>query len=145
MSVNNTFYRMLFFAFFLLTSNTVFAEWIEVGHSDERSFQMYYDPATINKKGDIATVKVLKNFKAPRNSVDPNRPYTFLSNIATQEIWCSENKERLLHIDIWSGTNGTGKIEQSHDYAGRKDWGRRFKISSIESAVISKACSSTKT
>ena len=145
MSVNNTFYRMLFFAFFLLTSNTVFAEWVEVGHSDERSFQMYYDPATINKKGDIAIVKVLKNFKTPHNSVDPNKPYTFLSNIATQEIWCSENKERLLHIAIWSGTNGTGKLEQSHDYAGRKDWGRRFKISSIESVVISKACSSAKT
>ena len=145
MSVNNTFYRMFFSTFFILTSNTVFAEWIEVGHSDERSFQMYYDLATLNKTGDIATVKVLKNFKTPRNSVDPNKPYTFLSKIATQEIWCSENKERLLHIDIWSGTNGTGKLEQSHYYAGRKDWGRRFKISSIESAVISKACSSAKT
>jgi len=145
MKIWNVELKLFYFLFLLISSSSVFAEWIEVGHSDERAFQMYYDPTTINKKGDIATVKVLKNFKAPRNSVDPNKPYTFLSNIATQEIWCSENKELLLHIDIWSGTNGTGKLEQSHDYAGRKDWGRRFKISSIESAVISKVCSSVKT
>jgi len=137
--------KLFYFLFLLVSSSSVFAEWIEVRHSDERAFQMYYDPATINKTGDIATVKVLKNFKVAQNSVDPSKPYTFLSNIATQEIWCSENKERLLHIDIWSGTNGTGKLEQSHDYTGRKDWGRRFKISSIESAVISKACASGKT
>jgi hypothetical protein len=137
--------KLFYFLFLLISSSSVFAEWIEVGHSDERSFQMYYDPATINKTGDLATVKVLKNFKVAQNSVDPSKPYTFLSNIATQEIWCSENKERLLHIDIWSGTNGTGKLEQSHDHVIRKDWGRRFKISSIESAVISKACSSAKT
>ena len=117
-----------------------YAEWVEVGFSEERTFRMYYDPATIKKSGDIATVKVLKNFNTPRNSVDPKKPYTFLSNIATQEIWCSENKERLLRMEIWSGSNGTGKLEQSHDYAGRKDWGQRFKITSIENAVISKAC-----
>ena len=145
MKMGNIQLKLFYFSFLLFSPSLVYAEWIEVGHSDERAFQMYYDPATINKTGDIATVKVLKNFKAPRNSVDPNKPYTFLSNIATQEIWCSENKERLLHMDIWSGTDGTGKLEQSHDYAGRKDWGRRFKISSIESVVISKACSSAKT
>jgi len=123
-----------------LFSGLIHAEWIEVGHSDERAFQMYYDPATINKNGEIATVKVLKNYVKPHDSVDPKKPYTFLSTNSTQEIKCSDNKERLLHIEMWSGLNATGKMEQSHDYAGRNNWGKRYKINSIEATVISKAC-----
>jgi hypothetical protein len=118
------------------------AEWVEVGHSDGRAFQMYYEPASVKKNGDIATVTVLKNFNVPKNSVDPKRPYTFQSTISTQEIQCSTNKARLLHIEIWSGINGVGKLEQTHDYRDKYDWGESFKATSIENAVISKACQS---
>ena len=128
--------------FMLIVPSVSHAEWVEVGHSDERAFQMYYEPASIMKNGDIATVKVLKNFKAPKNSVDPKRPYTFQSTISTQEIQCSSSKERPLHIDIWSGLNGVGKLEQSHDYRGKHDWGESFKATSIENVVITKACQS---
>ena len=128
--------------FMLIVPSVSHAEWVEVGHSDERAFQMYYEPASIMKNVDIATVKVLKNFKTPKNSVDPKKPYTFQSTISTQEIQCSSNKERLLHIDIWSGLNGAGKLEQSHDYRGKYDWGESFKATSIENALITKACQS---
>jgi hypothetical protein len=119
------------------------AEWVEVGFSEERSFRMYYDSATIKKSGDIATVKIVKNFNVPQKSVDPNKPYSYVSRITHQEIKCSENKARPLTIEMWSQLNGSGIMEQSHDYVGKKDWGKRFKITSIESAVISKACNLT--
>jgi hypothetical protein len=122
--------KILFFSL-ILFNLVAHAEWIEVGHSDQRAFEMFYDPSTIQNTGDISTVKVLKNYKTPQNSVDPNKPYIFLSNTSTQEIKCAENKERLLYIEMWSDLNATGKMEQSHDYAGKKDWGRRFKITSI--------------
>jgi hypothetical protein len=126
--------------FMLIVPSVSHAEWVEVGHSDERAFQMYYEPVSVKRNGDIATVKVLKNFRAPKNSVDPKKSYTFQSTISTQEIQCSSNKERLLHIDIWSGLSGAGKIEQSHDYREKYDWGESFKAISIENVVISKAC-----
>ena len=127
--------------FFLASfHNLAFAEWFEVGFSEERTFRMYYDPATIKKNGDIATVKTLKNFSAPQKSVDPNKPYTYFSRITNQEIKCSENKARPLTIEMWSQLNGSGIMEQSHDYVGKKDWGKRYKITSIENAVINKAC-----
>ena len=116
------------------------ADWVEVGFSEERTFRIYYDPATIKKSGDIATVKTLKNFYVPQKSVDPNKPYTYFSRITNQEIKCSENKARPLTIEMWSQINGSGIMEQSHDYVGKKDWGKRYKITSIESALISKAC-----
>ena len=117
-----------------------YAEWVEVGFSEERTFRMYYDPASIKKSGDIATVKTLKNFYNPQQSVDPNKPYIYLSRITNQEIKCSENKERPLTIEMWSQLNGSGIMEQSHDYVEKKDWGKRYKITSIENAVISGAC-----
>ena len=127
----------LLFIFFTALAH---AEWVEVGFSEERTFRMYYDPATIKKSGDIATVKTLKNFYSPQKSVDPNKPYIYLSRITNQEIKCSENKARPLTIEMWSQLNGSGIMEQSHDYVGKKDWGKRYKITSIENAVISGAC-----
>lgn len=133
--------RYLVICSILMTFNGyVHAEWVEVGFSKERSFRMYYEAATIKKSGDIATVKVLKNYNSPQKSVDPNKPYIFLSGIIYQEIKCSENKARPLTIEMWSQPNGSGTMEQSHDYSGRKDWGERYKTSSIQNAVIEKAC-----
>lgn len=129
---------------FLLTFiGIAHAEWVEVGFSQEREFRMYYDSASIKKRGDIATVRVLKNFYLLQKSVDPNKTYTFLSKIIDQEIKCSENKARPLTIEMWSKLNGSGTMEQSHDYVRRKDWGQRYKKTSIENAVISKACNLT--
>jgi hypothetical protein len=133
--------KYLVICIILMTLNGyVHAEWVEVGFSEERSFRMYYDPASIKKSGDIATVQVLKNYRAPQKSVDPNKPYTFLSTITHQEIKCSENKARPLSIEMWSKLNGSGIMEQSHDYAGKKEWGRRYKITSIINGVISRSC-----
>lgn len=116
------------------------AEWAEVDPFDSRKFYFFYDTKSINKRGDIATIKTLKNFKEPQNSVDPNKPYTFLSKTTLQEIDCSKNKYRNREISMWSKGGGEGKLEQTHIYGPDTSWGKWVKTTSIESIVVSKAC-----
>lgn len=82
------------------------AEWAEVDPFDSRKFSFFYDTKSINKRGDIATIKTLKNFKEPQNSVDPNKPYSFLSKTTLQEIDFSKNKYRNREISMWSKGGG---------------------------------------
>ena len=114
--------------------------WTEIDPSDSRKFSFFYDVTSISKQGNIATIKTLKNFKEPQNSVDPNKPYTFLSNTSVQEIDCAKNKYRLKEISMWSKKFGEGKLEQSHSYGQNTSWGKWIKTTSIESIVVSKAC-----
>ena len=116
------------------------ADWVEIDPSDSRSFSFFFDPDSVKKQGNIALVKTLKNFNEPQNSVDPNKPYTFLSNTSIQEIDCAKNKYRLKEISIWSKEFGRGKLEQSHSYESNTSWGSWVKTTSIESIVVSKAC-----
>lgn len=127
---------------FLLISLPSFAatNWIEIDPSDARKFSFFYDSSLITKQDNIATIKTLKNFKGSQNSVDPNKPYTFLSNTSIQEVDCAKNKYRLKEISMWSKEFGEGKLEQTHSYGPTTSWGKWVKTTSIESIVVSKAC-----
>ena len=121
-------FHVAIFASLLVLSWNACAEWVEIASSANRAFSMFYDTTSISKKGELATIKILKNFKEPRNSVDPDRPYKFLSQSSTQQINCATQK------------NASGKMEQLHDYSKKLDWGQRVSDDSIESLVISEAC-----
>ena len=114
--------------------------WTEVDPSDSRKFSLFYDATSISKQGNIATIKTLKNFKEPQNSVDPNKPYTFLSKTSLQEIDCSKNKYRNREISMWSKEGAEGKLEQTHSYGPSTSWGKWVKTTSIESVLVGKAC-----
>jgi len=135
-------YTIYIWYFFLAISFPSYAAttWTEVDPSDSRKFSLFYDATSISKIGNIATIKTLKNFKEPQNSVDPQKPYNFLSNTSTQEIDCSKNKYRLKEISMWSKEGGEGKLEQSHSYGPNTSWGTWVKTTSIESVLVAKAC-----
>jgi len=135
-------YTQNLFYLFLLISLPSFAatNWIEIDPSDSRKFSFFYDATSIVKQGNLATIKTLKNFKEPQNSVDPNKPYTFISKTSFQEIDCSKNKYRNREISMWSKEGGEGKLEQTHSYGPSTSWGKWVKTTSIESIVVSKAC-----
>jgi hypothetical protein len=134
--VFNPFYLVLLLSFPSYAVTT----WTEVDPSESRKFSFFYDSTSITKKGNIAIVKTLKNFKEPQNSVDPNKPYTFMSKTTLQEIDCSKNKYRNREISMWSKEGAEGKLEQSHSYGSNTSWGKWVKTTSIESVVVSKAC-----
>lgn len=116
------------------------AKWLEIDPSDSRGFSFFYDASSIIKRGDFATIKTLKNFKEPQNSVDPNKSYIFFSKTTLQEIDCSKNKYRNREISMWSKGGGEGKLEQTYIYGPDTSWGKWVKTTSIESIVIGKAC-----
>ena len=116
------------------------ANWVEVDPSPNRSFQMFYEPSSIQRDGDISYITVLKNFNEAKSFVDSAHPYTFKSQVAIQEIDCSKNKYRHKKIEMWSDLNGAGKLEQVHEYGKNKSWGKWVKTTSIESILISRAC-----
>ena len=116
------------------------AKWLEIDPSDSRGFSFFYDASSIIKRGDFATIKTLKNFKEPQNSVDPNKSYIFFSKTTLQEIDCSKNKYRNREISMWSKGGGEGKLEQTHIYGPDTSWSKWVKTTSIESIVVSKAC-----
>jgi len=62
---------------FAITPSVAFADWVEIDPSEGRTFQMFYELPSIKRVGDISTIKILKNFKSPQSSVDPNKSYTF--------------------------------------------------------------------
>ena len=126
--------------FLLQFSIFAHAEWVEIDPSHFREFSFFYDTSSFTKRGDLATVKTLKNFKVPQNSVDPNKPYTFFSNTSIQEIDCTKNKYRHKEISMWSKEGGTGKLEQTHSYDQNTSWGKWVKTTSIQSIIMNKAC-----
>jgi hypothetical protein len=132
----NSFYLILLISLPSHAANN----WIEIDPSETRQFSFYYDPSSIAMQNNIAIIKTLKNFKGTQNSVDPNKPYTFLSNTSIQEIDCAKNKYRLKEISMWSNKFGEGKLEQSHSYGPSTSWGKWIKTTSIESIVVSTAC-----
>ena len=127
---------------FLVISFPSFAltTWTEIDPSNSRKFSFFYDASSIDKQGNFAIIKTLKNFKEPQISVDPNKPYTFSSKTSVQEIDCSRNKYRNREISMWSEAGGQGKLEQTHIYGPSTSWGKWVKTTSIESVVMSKAC-----
>lgn len=124
----------------LLFSGFTYAEWVEIDSSDSRNFSFYYDAKSIIKRDNLATIKTLKNFKEPQNSVDPNKPYTFLSSSSIQEIDCARNKYRHKEISMWSKEGGNGKLEQTHIYDQNTSWGKWVKTTSIQSIIMNRAC-----
>lgn len=126
--------------FLLFMSQLAHAEWKEIDPSESRKFSFYYDSKSITKQGDLATIRTLKNYREPQNSVDPQKPYTFLSSTSVQEVDCSKNKYRHKEISMWSKEGGKGNLEQTHSYGPSTSWGKWVKTTSIESIVVSKAC-----
>lgn len=135
----NPFYLVLLFSFPSYAATT----WTEVDPSDSRKFSFFYDASSVAREGNIATIKTLKNFKEPQSSIDPKKPYTFLSKTSLQEIDCSKNKYRSREISMWAKEGGEGKLEQTHSYGSNTSWGGWVKTTSIESIVMRKACRGT--
>ena len=88
-------------------SSNVAAAWVRVG-SNHDILGCYADPGSIRKKGELAIMSSLIDFKVPQGDQSLGAaPY--LSQKEQREYDCKATRYRLLHITLRGGNMGSGK------------------------------------
>lgn len=96
-----------------VVSNGAMAEWVNV--ASNKSTAIYVDPATIHRKGNMATMWHLTDFNTP--SKDMGEEY--LSTKDQNEYDCKEMKLRRRASSQHSKNMGGGKVVYSDTYTTR--------------------------
>jgi hypothetical protein len=105
--------RLLLIIFFFLSSAPAYAEWVEVGITDEAT--VYADPVTIRRKGDLVKMWYLHDFKTTQTVLKKS----YLSSRSQDEYDCTEDRHRALASTSFSGNMGSGKVRSSYSIKGK--------------------------
>jgi len=106
-------YVSLFFILLVLSSAPAYAEWVEVGITDEAT--VYADPDTIRRKGDLVKMWYLHDFKTTQTVLKKS----YLSSRSQDEYDCTEDRHRALASTSFSGNMGSGKVRSSYAIKGK--------------------------
>ncbi len=106
-------YVSLFIALQVLSSRVAYAEWVEIGITDEAT--VYADPATIQRKGDVAKMWHLRDFKTNQTVLKKSS----LSSRSQDEYDCRAARRRALASTSFSGSMGSGTIRSSYSIKGK--------------------------
>ena len=105
--------RLLLIIFLFLSSAPAYAEWVEVGITDEAT--VYADPETIRRKGDLVKMWYLHDFKTTQTVLKKS----YLSSRSQDEYDCTEDRHRALASTSFSGNMGSGKVRSSYSIKGK--------------------------
>jgi hypothetical protein len=105
--------RHLLIIFLFLSSSPAYAEWVEVGITDEAT--VYADPDTIRRKGDLVKMWYLHDFKTTQTVLKKS----YLSSRSQDEYDCTEDRHRALATTSFSGNMGSGKVRSSYSIKGK--------------------------
>ncbi|MDE2309845.1 MAG: hypothetical protein KGL01_03330 [Betaproteobacteria bacterium] len=97
----------------VVVSNSALAEWISV--ASNKNTTIYVDPATVQRKGNMATMWHMTDYKTP--SKDMGEEY--LSTKDQNEYDCKEVKVRRRASSQHSKNMGGGKVVYSDTYTTR--------------------------
>ena len=100
----------------LLLAGPVSAGWTPV--AEDGASTTYGDPATVERKGDTATMWTLVDFRAPRRLVE----MAYRSQRQQMEFRCNADESRVLHAALLVDAMGSGKIAYEDD--SPQDWTR---------------------
>ena len=106
-------YGSLFITLLVLSSAPAYAEWVEVGITDEAT--VYADPETIRRKGDLVKMWYLHDFKTTQTVLKKS----YLSSRSQDEYDCTEDRHRALATTSFSGNMGSGKVRSSYSIKGK--------------------------
>ena len=104
-----------FFCFWLLltvmvlSSGPVYAEWVLTSGDDESGLTVYVDPDSIRRKGNIAKMWQLYDYKTVQTVAGDS----LLSIKRYNEFDCTEERTRMLAYTWFSGNMATGKVVYS--------------------------------
>ena len=106
-------YVSLFIALLVLSNRPAYAEWMEVGITDEA--MVYADPDTIQRKGDVVKMWYLHDFKTTQTVLKKS----YLSSRSQDEYDCTGDRHRALASTSFSGNMGSGKVRSSYSIKGK--------------------------
>ena len=106
--------RLLLITLLLLSSGPAYAEWVEIGTTDE-GMTLYVDPETVRRKGNLVKLWQLLDFKIVQ-TVDGD---SYLSTKRQSEYDCAEKRRRTLAFTWFSDNMGRGKPVYSSSEAGK--------------------------
>lgn len=106
-------YVSLFITLLLLNSAPAYAEWVEVGITDEAT--VYADPDTLRRKGDLVKMWYLHDFKTTQTVLKKS----YLSSRSQDEYDCTGDRHRALASTSFSGNMGSGKVRSSYSIKGK--------------------------
>jgi len=107
--------RLLLIALLVLSGGPAYAEWMAVGGNEEAGVTVYADPGTIRRKGNLAPVWHLNDFK----TVQIVKGISYLSIKAQHQYICTENRERVLALTKFSGNMGNSKVVYKDSNRGK--------------------------
>ena len=108
--------KLLIAALLAVFSTGAMAEWTYLTSREDNAFDVYIDKTTIRKRGNVAKMWELKDYKAPQKEAGGS----FLSDRLLQEYDCVEVKVRHLAITLFSDNMGKGQVTFNHQYDDSK-------------------------
>lgn len=108
--------KLLIAALLAVFSTGAMAEWTYLASREDNAFDVYIDKTTIRKRGNVAKMWELRDFKAPRKEASGS----YLSSRMLAEYDCVEIRQRLLALTDFSGNMGSGQIIFNHQYDNNK-------------------------
>ena len=108
--------KLLIATLLAVFSTGAMAEWTYLTSSEDKTLDVYIDKTTIRKRGNVAKMWELTDFKAPQKAAGGS----FLSSKSLKEYDCVEIRLRLLTLTSFSGNMGSGELIFNHQYDNRK-------------------------
>jgi hypothetical protein len=93
----------------VLSSEPVYAEWVLTSGDDEAGLAVYVDPDTIRRKGNLAKMWQLYDYKTVQTVAGDS----LLSMKRFNEYDCTEERTRTLGYTWFSGNMGSGAVVYS--------------------------------
>jgi hypothetical protein len=109
--------KLLIAVLLAVFSTGAMAEWTYLTSPEDNAFDIYIDKTTIRKRGNVAKMWELKDYKAPQYVADDK---SYLSQKALEEYGCVEVRYRLLALTRFSGNMGKGQVIFNHQYDDSK-------------------------
>ena len=103
--------KLLIAVLLAVFSTGAMAEWTYLTSSEDNAYDIYIDKTAIHKRGNVAKVWSLHDYKAPQGEKKV-KPY--LSVRGLSEYDCVEIRIRLSSITFFSDNMGSGQVTFSH-------------------------------
>jgi len=96
----------------VLSSGSVYGEWMLVDTDDRRGMTLYVDPATISREANLVEMWALEDFTTTQTATG----VSYLSRKVQSAYHCTNKLRRMLWVKEFSGNMGSGKVVYVYSY-----------------------------